>query len=332
MNLIQAAVQAVLPSKRKTTTGGWTSFNAVCCHHRGEKSDTRMRGGIIFAEDSFVYSCFNCSFSAGWSPGKLLSKNTKDLFKWLGMPDSEIQKLSLEALREKDDIPVATKTFSFELHDVALPDNSKPLIEWAAEGCDEPEFISCVEYILNRGLTLDDYNWHWSPSDGFKDRVLIPFYYRGKIVGYTGRKLKPGKPKYLSHSQNGYVFNEDAQTPDRAVVIVVEGQFDAIAISGVAIMNNNPGDVQIARINALGREVIVVPDRDKAGAVMIDAALKHDWSVSFPPWGDDVKDVADAVKKYGKIYTLSVILHYKESNKLKIEILKKRLEKLTHEF
>lgn len=328
MNLIQASVQALLPSKRKTTQNGWTSFNAVCCHHRGERQDTRSRGGVRFDGDSFTYSCFNCGFKAGWSPGKLLSKNTKDLFKWMGLPSDELNKLNMEALRAKDAIPVDKPQFSFELHDVALPDECKSIYEWIDEGCQDQDLVNVIEYILSRGLTLDDYQWHWSAANGYRDRVILPFYYQGRVVGYTGRKIVDGKPKYLTHSQNSYVFNLDAQTYDRKYVIVVEGQFDAVAVGGVAIMHNIPNEVQCARINALGKEVIVVPDKDKPGAKMLDAALEHGWSVSLPPWGEDVKDASKAVEKYGKLYALAAILHYKESNTIKIELLKKKLEKI----
>jgi len=328
MNLIQASVQGLLPASRKATSGGWVSFNAVCCHHRGERQDRRKRGGILFTDQGFTYSCFNCGFKAGWLPGKLLSKNTKDLFKWMGMPDSEVNKLNLEALREKDSLPQAKKTFSFELKDVALPDDCKPITEWIAEGEENLELVDAIAYILDRGLDLEDYAWHWSMANGYRDRVIIPFYQGERIVGWTGRKIKPGTPKYLTHSQQGYVFNIDAQTPDRAYCIVVEGQFDAIAISGVAIMHNEPSDIQCARINSLAREIIVVPDRDRAGAKMIKAAGEHGWSVSLPPWGDDVKDVSDAVKKYGKLYTLAAILHYRESGKIRVELQKKKLESI----
>jgi DNA primase len=146
------------------------------------------------------------------------------------------------------------------------------------------------------------------------------------IVGYTGRKIREGKPKYLSHSQPSYVFNLTNQPRDRKYVIVVEGQFDAIAIDGVAIMTNTANDTQVARINAMGRDVIIVPDRDRAGSEMIKTALEQGWSVSMPPWEDDIKDVADAVKKYGRLYVLSTILHYRETNQIKIQLMKKKLD------
>ena len=326
MNLIQARILAALPPKRKMTPSGWDSFNAVCCHHRGEKRDTRKRGGIRFDKDGFSYHCFNCNFKAGWVPGKLFSKNTKVFLSWLGVGDDEIKKLSLEALKQKEDQPVPDKVLNFELETRALPQDCKSIEQWIQDGCEDPEFLNVIAYILDRGMELDWYNWMWSQENGYRDRVIVPFYQDERIVGWTGRKITDGKPKYLTTAQPGYVFNLTGQTYDRKFVIVVEGQFDAIAIDGVAIMHNDPNETQIARINALGREVIVVPDNDKAGCVLIEKAIEQGWSVSLPDWGPDVKDVADAVKKYGRLYTLFTILRYREHNQIKITMLKKKIE------
>jgi len=317
--------------KTKVTSGGWISGNAPCCTHRGESADVKGRGGIILEHggESFVYHCFNCSFSAGWSKDKLLSENTRLLFKWLGMNDSDIGKLNLYALKLRSDIPELKKLLSFELKEIALPDDCKPVNQWLNEGCKEPELLAIVDYITNvRKLDWEWYPWHWSTTSGYKDRVIIPFYHEGKVVGYTGRKIIDGKPRFLTHSQNGYVFNLDAQTYDRKYVIVVEGQFDAIAIDGVAIMHNDPNEIQCTRINMLGREVIVVPDRDRAGAKMLKAVSAHNWSCSSPPWEDDIKDVADAVQRYGRLYTLATILHYRGHGEIKTKLLKKKLEGL----
>jgi hypothetical protein len=330
VNEIQDALLALLPSKRKTTPSGWTSFDAVCCHHTGSSRDTRKRGGILTNPDGgFQYHCFNCNFKAGWSPGKLLSKNTKSLFNWVGMTDADVGKLNLIALKVKDDQPVFKKPLNFTLAEKELPDGTMTVMEWINTGYlpDVAEDIGkIVEYIIGRGMDLDWYNWMWSPVPGYSDRVLIPFYHEGKIVGYTGRKITEGKPKYLTDAQPGYVFNLDAQTNDRQYTIVVEGQFDAIAIDGCAIMHNEPNDTQVMRLNALGHEKIVVPDRDRPGAKMIKTAIEQGWSVSLPPWEDDIKDVADAVKRYGRLYTLATILHYKVSGEINLHLLKKKLE------
>jgi hypothetical protein len=328
MNLIQTSLLSILPPNRKTTSGGWLSFNSVCCHHKGERMDDKRRGNVKIEKDGFVYNCFNCGFAAGWQPGKLFSNNTKMLFLWLGMPLEELKRLGLKVRGMKDELDNIPKTFSLDLADIKLPDDTFPISEWIKLGCTNIELTSCIEYIQGRGLTLDDYNWHWSITNGYRDRVLIPFYNQGKIVGYTGRKIVNGNPRYLTHSQNGYVFNIDAQTYDKKFVIVVEGQFDAIASEGVAIMHNNPNDEQCFRINQLAREVIVVPDRDAPGIKMLEAADKNGWSISLPPWGDDIKDVSKAVEVFGKAYTLAAILHYRESGKIRINSQKNKLEKL----
>ena len=280
-------------------------------------------------DGNFTYHCFNCNFKAGWSPGKLLSKNTKDLFKYVGMNDNDIGKLNLAALKIKDGQPVLTKSLNFELKERELPKGTMSIIDWinSAYTPDIEEDIGpVIEYIINRGMQLEWYNWMWSAQPGYKDRVIIPFYNDGKIVGYTGRKITDGKPKYLTDAQPGYVFNIDAQSYERQFVIVVEGQFDAIAIDGCAIMHNEPNETQCNRINMLNKEVIVVPDRDRAGAKILKAALANGWSACMPPWENDIKDVADAVKRYGRLYTLTTILKYRVHGEINLNLLKRKLE------
>jgi len=321
VNEIQDTVLALLPPKRKATPSGWTSFDAVCCQ------DNRKRGGVLTNTDGgFQYHCFNCNFKCGWSPGKLLSKNTRQLFKWLNLSEQEIGRLNLAALKVKDDQPVLKKALNFTLEERSLPDSCLPIDTWIQEGCQEPELLEVIQYLVDqRQVGWDWYNWHWSAAPGYKDRVIIPFYHDGKIVGYTGRKIRDGKPKYLTDAQPGYVFNIDAQHHDRKFVIVTEGQFDAIAIEGVAIMHNEPNETQCTRLNNLAREVIVVPDRDRPGAKLVRAAIENKWSASSPPWEDDIKDVADAVKRYGRLYTLTTILHYKVQGEINLHLLEKKL-------
>lgn len=329
MNDIQTAVLTVLPPKRKNTPSGWVAFDAPCCIHRGEGRDERQRGGILVnSNGGFQYHCFNCNFAAGWTPGHGISINTRNLFKWLGMPEDDILKLGLFALRLREDQPVFKKKLSFELEEKQLPEDCQLIDQWIKEGCREQALLDVIDYLVNeRKVEWNWYPWMWSPTSGYKDRVILPFYHEGKIVGWTGRKIKPGKPKYLTDAQPGYVFNLDRQRSwERKYIIVAEGQFDAIAVDGVAVMHNEPNETQAARINSFGKEVIVVPDRDKPGAKMIEKALEYGWNISLPPWEDEVKDIADAVKRYGRLYTLYSILYYKETNKLKIEIMKRKLE------
>jgi DNA primase len=144
------------------------------------------------------------------------------------------------------------------------------------------------------------------------------------IVGYTARRIDHGKPKYLMEQQPGYVFNLDAQNNNRKYVIVCEGQIDALSIGGLAVMGNDVSQVQQLLINQLQRDVIVVPDRDQPGMLLVANALRLGWSVSLPSWSDDIKDINDAIIKYGKLNTLLNIFENRHSSKIKIKLLLKQ--------
>jgi DNA primase len=110
-------------------------------------------------------------------------------------------------------------------------------------------------------------------------------------------------------------------------VLVTEGIFDALAISGLAVMHNTISDAQARLIRSLGREVVVVPDQDAAGMELVDRAVELNWAVSMPEWPEGCKDVNDAVIKLGKLGTLLTIMQSRETSKIKIEMRKRQLVK-----
>jgi DNA primase len=89
-------------------------------------------------------------------------------------------------------------------------------------------------------------------------------------------------------------------------------------------MSNEVGPQQIALLNQLQREIVVVPDRDPSGLKLAEQAIELGWSVSMPDWPDGVKDVNDAVRLCGKLYTLWSIASSKESMPLKIQLRMKK--------
>jgi DNA primase len=179
--------------------------------------------------------------------------------------------------------------------------------------------------VVNRGYDPVSKHFYWSPEPGYSDRVIIPFQYEGKIVGNSARKVRAGKPKYLSDQHPFFVFNVDRQIDEHKYVFVVEGPFDAISIDGVALLTNEISDQQARIINNIGKEVIVIPDQDKAGTMLIDQANELGWSIAFPTWEDDVKDCADAVLKYGKLFVIVDAIKTATSNPAKIEIEKRKM-------
>ena len=331
MNIVFDALQIYLPAKRKQTPSGWLAFNAPCCEHNGTTPDTRQRGGLIAnADEGVSFHCFNCGFKTSWRNGRNLSFKMKKFMRWLNVPDDTITKLALQVLQTKTD-ETGHKTFITLPKFVSkeLPAKSKPIHEWADYKALEPggidkNLFKVLEYIASRKLNLNDYDFYWTPESGYRDRLIIPFYYREKVVGYTARKVVESKVKYLSEQQPGYVFNIDEQTDDRKYVVAVEGPIDAIAIDGVALLGSEIKEQQTALLNSLGKHVIVVPDRDEAGQKLVYDAMESGWSVSMPDWSQDIGDVNDAVRKYGRLYTLYTIVKNAEESQLKIKLRMKK--------
>ena len=325
MSLIVDTVSLHLPSKRKNTPSGWISFNAICCHHNGTSADTRQRGGIMINE-GISYHCFNCGFKSSWQPGRIISAKFRKFLSWLNVDDDLINKCLLEALRLKEDITYTSKSNPLpSFIDKALPLGSKSLNEWSVNRDEVPRgLLNVIDYITSRGLNALEYPYFYSNELGFRNRIIIPYFYQKQVVGWTARAINDSKPKYLSEQQPGYVFNLDNQTYNRKYVIVCEGPFDAISIDGVAILGGELSDSQCILIKQLQKEVIVLPDRDKAGKKIIKQAIENGWSVAFPAWEPHIKDANDAIKTYGKLYTLYSILQNKQDTKLKIELYSKK--------
>lgn len=320
MSLVFDTVNLYLPPKRKTTPSGWTSFNAPCCHHNGTSADTRQRGGLIANTDGGIsYHCFNCGFKCSWQPGRNVSHKLRKFLRWLGTPDDVINKLALDVMRENEGVEVAANTLTLpEFHTTPLPKDAVPIEEMSSELPEQLKQV--IAYMIERDLYLEDYKFYWSPSLGYRDRLIIPFMYQGRIVGWTARKIAEGKPKYLSEQQPGYVFNLDEQRANKVFCIVVEGPIDAIHLDAVALLGSEIKDQQALLINKLGKDVIVVPDRDKAGSKLVEQAISNGWQVSLPNWASDINDVGDAVKRYGRLYTLHSVVTSAESSPLKIRL------------
>jgi hypothetical protein len=347
-------VSGILPGRRKASANGWISFNAPCCIYHGESADTRGRGGVILNADGGVsYHCFNCNYKTSYAPGRPLSYKFRKLLSWLGASDNDIRQLVIEAIRVKEFVeitkpeavkeevestyrprPLPAEATSFKsfvtFMEVATTEDKVPSLP---DG-----FHRSVDYVWKRKIDMQRYDFYWTPEveNKLSYRVIIPFTWKNEIIGYSARAFEEGiKPKYHTQHEPNYVFNVDQQRRDSKFVVVVEGPFDAMSIDGVAVCSNECSETQADIIDSLGREVIVVPDFDRhinkrgqdvwAGSRLVDQAIEYGWTVSFPVWRETCKDVNEAVVKYGKLFVLKAILAGRESNRLKIELMKKKV-------
>jgi len=313
-----------LPAKRKQTSSGWISFNAPCCTHNGESADKRQRGGIKVHEDSWSYHCFNCNYTASFLMGRTLSFKARRLLQWIGVPQDDIERVNLESLRHRSIEGIAQerralteRLMNIEFEERDLPDFAefltpqKPLWKYVQERClpeNYPYMFQDHEHVTRHGL-------------------VVPFTYNNTVVGHTTRYIDGRKPKFIQDAQPGYVFGTDLQQQHWQYAILVEGVFDALCIDGLAVLHNEVNAQQVRVIRNLEKQIIVVPDHDEAGLKLIDSAQENHWSVSVPDWPSEVKDVNDAVCKYGKLTTLVSIFENRVSGNIKIKMARKKLER-----
>ena len=117
--------------------------------------------------------------------------------------------------------------------------------------------------------------------DKFRDRLMFPIRdARGRVIGFGGRLLGDGKPKYLNSPETP-VFHKgqelyglwewhETRQPDR-FLIVVEGYLDVISLSqfgihnAVATLGTSTSELHVQKLFREVDEVIFCFDGDKAG-------------------------------------------------------------------
>lgn len=337
-NFIIDTLNQHLPFPRKKSNGGF-NVNCPMCVLRGEsRPDTKFRCGVrMFSNGAIHINCFNCGMATKWAPGAMLTKNTGLFLRQLGVGDRDIQQLKFKAWQlsqnaEKPEFAI-TPTFTPSFDEVPMPDGALPISTWVDYELEDPDFLAVVSYAATRGdEVFNAANFYWTPESHGKTqmnrRLLVPFYWEGKIVGYTGRSIdKDLTPRYYTQTPAHFLFNSEVLKKDRAFAILVEGQFDALAIDGVSSQGAKLSPEQAYWLKESGKKIIVLPDQEEGPKPqkMIDLALEHGWQVSFPGWDPDIKDANDAVVKYGKLYTVRSIIDGATDQAIKINLLRKKL-------
>ena len=335
-----ALMRSIPPGSR--TGSGWVKYNGPCCMHRGQgRPDTKKRSGILFDYDGRTsVSCFNCGLRLSWSPGSPFGSKWENYFKWLGMPAEKLMRLHFTVAELRKEM-LANGQLNLEtalpsinpmptFDERVLPKGAMPVSMWLEEGCEDPAFIEAVSYLAGRGdeiLLGNEYYWTPETTSGWNNRIIIPFFWEGEIVGYTGRLVNGGEGRrYMSDTQPHYIFNTEKIKTDWQYLFITEGPFDAIAVNGAAMLGDKSTAEQIAWVNRSGKVPIVVPDRTNQGGKLVDTALTEGWHVSFPSWDDGIKDAADAVLAYGKLYAVWSIIDARTKNRLEIGVKRQRLK------
>lgn len=167
-----------------------------------------------------------------------------------------------------------------------------------------------TELLVQAGLAVrkDDGRCY----DRFRDRVMFPIHdYRGRIIGFGGRIIDAGEPKYLNSPETVLfhkgrelygLFKARASVKNAGRVLVVEGYMDVVALAqhdvsnAVATLGTATTREHLDRLFRFAPEIVFCFDGDRAGREAANRALEtvlpvmHDGrqvSFLFLPEGED---------------------------------------------
>ena len=333
MHFFTNYVRGLIPAWRPAS-GGWVAGNCPACVRMGQpRNDEKRRGGFQFGEDNWVYHCFNCKLKTGWSKGNRMSSGVRLLLGEFGVSNSDMQRINIELMREEETaqllnpLPEIKPPFTPDWPEVELPTDAALITEQDPAQI-TPNFEKGLTMLNDRQL-LHWTDWAYTSADfKYRKRMILPYRYNGKIVGHNSRYIgdppNSATPKYMLLKPPHYVFNLDQQLPDRNIVIVLEGDYDAISIGGVSVGSNHISEEQASLIKQLRKRTILLPDADHAGNGLIEPAIKEGWAVAFPEWMEKHKDANSAANEYGRAFVLQSIIHAATDNPTRIKVLAKK--------
>jgi len=137
--------------------------------------------------------------------------------------------------------------------------------------------------------------------DRFRDRIMFPIRdRRGRVIGFGGRILDKGEPKYLNSPETPvfhkgeelYGLYEARQAiKDLAQIVIVEGYMDVVALAqhgiryAVATLGTATSSTQISKLFRIVPELVFCYDGDAAGRKAAWRALEN----SLPVLRDGVQ-------------------------------------------
>ena len=258
------------------------------------------------------YHCFGCG-AHGSALGFLMEHNgltfieaIKDLAQRAGMKVPEDKPLSRQQIAEQTERKIRTQNISQALDEAA---------KFYKEQL--PKNVEAVGYLKRRGLTgeiaqkfglgyapdhpnlssvFTDYSESSSLIDSglvkqredsarrydfFRDRVMFPIRnIKGQIIGFGGRILDKGEPKYLNSpetpvfqkNQELYgLFEARASISHQKFALVVEGYMDVVALAqsdinnAVATLGTATSAQHIQKLNRFTDSIVFSFDGDSAG-------------------------------------------------------------------
>ncbi|MCH8958548.1 MAG: DNA primase [Proteobacteria bacterium] len=132
---------------------------------------------------------------------------------------------------------------------------------------------------------------HQKVYDRFRDRIMFPIRdSRGRCIGFGGRVLDKGEPKYLNSPETSLfhkgselygLYEARQQNRELARLIVVEGYMDVVGLAqhgitnAVATLGTATTTAHLRRLFQASEEIVFCFDGDKAGRAAAWRALEN---------------------------------------------------------
>lgn len=277
---------------------GFERTKCPVCH------DYKDRGGFKFEAGKIGYSCFNCQFKVIHDEtSNKVSANFRKLLKAFGSSDEDINSVTATKFLTKEETEITLKSLtkkkqSVFLREIELPAEAKKLNP--TQPVDSLEHLA-VEYLQQRRALRPDLSFYVVKEGKLARRLLIPCYYRDKLIFWTARALDSfEKLRYISCSapSSAVMFGMDELYRNTSLpLLVFEGIFDAIPFNGIALLGSKLSESKLELLKNAKRRLIFVVDRDKTGTLLGEAAINAGFEVSFIPSG--FRDANEALVKTG---------------------------------
>lgn len=297
---------------KNPSSNGWQK---VYCEVCGDGSRTKgPRGGWLFNGDECYYHCFNCGIKGSLAPPYFMSKDVESILRAFNIPLNKIY-----LLRNKNNInkeKVVQKKIYYNVID--KPDYFIEL----NKAVNHPFYDISLKLLKSKHIDPSRYTFYLSigksnisPEENakalyLKNRLIIPAFHNDKMIYYQARALIETTKKYISVNRprlGSMYFYDNVFNQNCKRLFICEGFFDAYHLNGVSVMENYLTKEQVEVLQKTHKQKIIVPDFNGDSAKLIEIGLDLGWSVAFPDFGDDVKDVTESVTKNGRLYTVKTI-------------------------
>lgn len=302
---LQELIESSATLNHQTATGFFPVACPVC-------NDHSERAGFKFEDGEVGYNCFNCKAKFSYTEGEtLISRNAISILGNFGISHSRIMEVVNQSFFETGEITMekimaSRKAISTNINH--LPEAKLPANSFFVGSQKHPEIEAEVEqYLMGRNIDPTKIKAMYSLSERHMGRVLIPIYYKGKLIHWQSRTMdKNTRPRYLTCHDNkqAAVWGMHNLFKRDGPLFITEGIFDASLIDGISILGSDLTESKIQLLNTITRDKVIVVDYDKNGKSLAQQALKNGWKITFACQN---KDVNKSVIEDGLFFTIHTL-------------------------